>query len=124
MAALPAREPLADPSQHERTIQQLTMSRLSLQLGTPLAVLAGHSKAVSYVRWLDGDTLITGSTDNCLKLWPLGQGSGTLSATRTFSGKTPDCGQHGAGAPCGQSSPLARCLVPHVHSSGMTCNVA
>ena len=61
-----------------------------VQLAAPLAVLAGHSKAVSYVRWLDGDTLITGSTDNCLKLWPLSQGSGTLAASRTFSGKTPN----------------------------------
>ena len=30
-----------------------------------------HSKAVSYVRWLDGSHLVSASTDNQLKLWDL-----------------------------------------------------
>ncbi len=37
----------------------------------PLAVIGGHSKAVSYVRWLDGTHLVSASTDNQLKLWDL-----------------------------------------------------
>lgn len=60
-----------------------------MQLGTPLAVLAGHNKAVSYVRWLDSSTLVTASTDNCLKLWRLEQGGTpptTPSVARTFTG--------------------------------------
>jgi len=32
---------------------------------------AGHSKAVSYVRFLSGSQLVTASTDNSLKLWDL-----------------------------------------------------
>jgi WD40 repeat protein len=35
----------------------------------PLAVAAGHQKAVSYVRFLTGQTLVTASTDNSLRLW-------------------------------------------------------
>lgn len=38
-------------------------------MATPLAVVAGHSKAVSYVRFLGGDRLVTASTDSRLKLW-------------------------------------------------------
>ena len=52
-----------------------------------MATLSGHGKAVSYVSWLNSSTVITGSTDNCLKLWPLNQGLGTLSASRTFAGE-------------------------------------
>ncbi|CAL8465090.1 g4625 [Coccomyxa elongata] len=41
------------------------------QMRVPLAVIGGHSKAVSYVRWLDGTHLVSASTDNQLKLWDL-----------------------------------------------------
>ena len=37
----------------------------------PLAVIGGHKKAVSYVRWMDGSRLISASTDNKLKLWDI-----------------------------------------------------
>ena len=37
----------------------------------PLAVIGGHKKAVSYVRWMDGSRLISASTDNQLKLWDI-----------------------------------------------------
>ena len=60
-----------------------------MQLATPVAVLAGHGKAVSYVRWLGAGTLVTASTDNCLKLWSLGEAAAapaTPAASRTFSG--------------------------------------
>ncbi|WIA12366.1 hypothetical protein OEZ85_012415 [Tetradesmus obliquus] len=35
----------------------------------PLACVHGHRRAVSYVRWLGGEQLVTASTDNSLKLW-------------------------------------------------------
>jgi protein suppressor of PHYA-105 1 len=34
-----------------------------------LACTTGHRRAVSYVRWLGGEQLVTASTDNTLKLW-------------------------------------------------------
>lgn len=37
----------------------------------PWCVLAGHEKAVSYVKFLDSKTLVSASTDNTLKLWNL-----------------------------------------------------
>ena len=40
----------------------------------PLAVIGGHKKAVSYVRWMDGSRLISASTDNQLKLWDINSG--------------------------------------------------
>ena len=40
----------------------------------PLAVISGHKKAVSYVRWMDGSRLISASTDNLLKLWDVNSG--------------------------------------------------
>ena len=41
----------------------------------PLAVIGGHKKAVSYVRWMDGTRLISASTDNQLKLWDVNSGN-------------------------------------------------
>jgi len=35
----------------------------------PLAVLKGHRKAVSYVRWAGGDELVSASTDSTIRLW-------------------------------------------------------
>jgi WD40 repeat protein len=35
----------------------------------PLSSIAGHSKAVSYVRFLDSDQLVSASTDSTLRLW-------------------------------------------------------
>ena len=40
----------------------------------PLVSLTGHKKAVSYVRWLDGDLIASASTDNTLKLWDVKRG--------------------------------------------------
>ena len=37
----------------------------------PLCRLAGHRKAVSYVKFLDASTLVSSSTDNSLRLWDL-----------------------------------------------------
>ncbi|KAL3609820.1 hypothetical protein D5086_000840 [Populus alba] len=41
----------------------------------PWCVLAGHDKAVSYVKFLDSETLVTASTDNTLKIWDLNKTS-------------------------------------------------
>ncbi|XP_050236936.1 protein SUPPRESSOR OF PHYA-105 1 [Mercurialis annua] len=58
----------------------------------PWCTLAGHEKAVSYVKMLDSETLVSASTDNTLKLWDLNKTSSTgLSpgaCARTFSGHT------------------------------------
>lgn len=39
--------------------------------GVPLAVLGGHHKAVSYVRFLGSDRLVTAATDHQLRQWDL-----------------------------------------------------
>ncbi|XVE64728.1 hypothetical protein DITRI_Ditri07aG0124800 [Diplodiscus trichospermus] len=56
----------------------------------PWCVLGGHDKAVSYVKFLDSETVVTASTDNTLKLWDLNKTSnGGLSSNAcslTFRG--------------------------------------
>ena len=59
----------------------------------PLVVLAGHKRAVSYVRWLGAHQLVTASTDNTLKLWDVtkgfeSRGARTDPCVRTFQGHT------------------------------------
>ncbi|KAJ6675252.1 PROTEIN SPA1-RELATED 2 [Salix viminalis] len=58
----------------------------------PWCTLAGHGKAVSYVKFLDSQTLVSASTDNTLKLWDLNKASSTgLSSgacSLTFGGHT------------------------------------
>ncbi|KAA3460106.1 protein SPA1-RELATED 2 isoform X1 [Gossypium australe] len=58
----------------------------------PWCVLDGHDKAVSYVKFLDSETVVTASTDNTLKLWDLNKtSSGGLSSNAcslTFCGHT------------------------------------
>lgn len=64
--------------------------------GAPLAVLSGHSKAVSYVRWA-GSSLVTASTDSTLRLWDVEDAAAHLAqtgvtldtaCTRVFTGHT------------------------------------
>lgn len=59
---------------------------------TPWCVLAGHDKAVSYVKFLDSETLVSASTDNTLKLWDLNKtthsGHSTNACSLTLSGHT------------------------------------
>lgn len=43
----------------------------------PLCTLAGHGKAVSYVKLLDAETVVSASTDSSLKLWDLKKTSST-----------------------------------------------
>ncbi|KAK1430629.1 hypothetical protein QVD17_13508 [Tagetes erecta] len=57
---------------------------------SPLCILAGHDRAVSYVKFLDSETLVSASTDNTLKLWDLKKTSYGCSSTNacvlTFRG--------------------------------------
>ncbi|KAK7349447.1 hypothetical protein VNO77_06821 [Canavalia gladiata] len=56
----------------------------------PWCTLAGHGKAVSYVKFVDAETIVSASTDNSLKLWDLNKtGSSGLSSDAcvlTFKG--------------------------------------
>ncbi len=63
-----------------------------VQMARPLAVIAGHQRAVSYVRFLGASQLVTASTDNTLKLWDIQSASSSPALTKpltTFSG-TPN----------------------------------
>eukprot|EP00730_Choanoeca_flexa_P017943 TRINITY_DN8696_c0_g1_i3.p1 TRINITY_DN8696_c0_g1~~TRINITY_DN8696_c0_g1_i3.p1 ORF type:complete len:699 (+),score=141.33 TRINITY_DN8696_c0_g1_i3:151-2247(+) len=55
-------------------------------LSTSVATFKGHSKAVSYVRFLSSHELVSASTDSSLKLWDLN----TNSCARTFEGHRND----------------------------------
>lgn len=58
----------------------------------PWCTLSGHGKAVSYVKFLDSETLVTASTDNTLKLWDLNKtsssGMSPGACSLTFKGHT------------------------------------
>uniref|UniRef100_A0A803N253 Uncharacterized protein n=1 Tax=Chenopodium quinoa TaxID=63459 RepID=A0A803N253_CHEQI len=47
----------------------------------PLCTLIGHNKTVSYIKFVDSNTLVSASTDNTLKLWDL-----SLCASRVVEG--------------------------------------
>lgn len=59
---------------------------------TAWCVLAGHEKAVSFVKFLDSETLVSASTDNTLKLWDLNKstsaGLSPSACSLTLSGHT------------------------------------
>ncbi|PWA34797.1 mitogen-activated protein (MAP) kinase, ERK3/4, Apoptotic protease-activating factor 1 [Artemisia annua] len=61
-------------------------------VSTPLCILAGHDRAVSYVKFVDSETIVSASTDNTLKLWDLKKAKfGCLSTdgcVLTFKGHT------------------------------------
>lgn len=56
----------------------------------PWCTLVGHGKAVSYVKFLDSETLVSASTDNTLKQWDLNktssEGLSDKACSFTFSG--------------------------------------
>ncbi|KAK3008309.1 hypothetical protein RJ639_013573 [Escallonia herrerae] len=58
----------------------------------PWCTLGGHGKAVSYVRFLDSENIVSASTDNSLKLWDLNktslEGLSSDACSLTFSGHT------------------------------------
>ncbi|XP_076957503.1 protein SPA1-RELATED 2-like [Bidens hawaiensis] len=61
-------------------------------VSTPLCILSGHDRAVSYVKFLDCGTLVSASTDNSLKLWDLNKADfgrlSTNSCILTLKGHT------------------------------------
>ncbi|CAH2053646.1 unnamed protein product [Thlaspi arvense] len=56
----------------------------------PLSTMIGHSKTVSYVKFVDSSTLVSSSTDNTLKLWDLSMSASGINETplHSFSGHT------------------------------------
>ncbi|GAB4834528.1 hypothetical protein Ancab_032786 [Ancistrocladus abbreviatus] len=44
-------------------------------INVPWCILSGHEKAVSHVKFVDSDTIVSASTDNTLKLWDLKKSS-------------------------------------------------
>ncbi|KAJ0971443.1 hypothetical protein J5N97_019402 [Dioscorea zingiberensis] len=56
----------------------------------PYRTLVGHTKTVSYVKFLDSATIVSASTDNTLKLWDLSLCTSRVvnDALRTFTGHT------------------------------------
>ncbi|KAI4302914.1 hypothetical protein MLD38_038607 [Melastoma candidum] len=60
---------------------------------SPWCILTGHEKAVSYVKFLDSQNVVTASTDNTLKLWDLTRSSPNKALSHgacclTFRGHT------------------------------------
>lgn len=53
-------------------------------ISQPLMLFQGHARAVSYVKFLDGDHIVTASTDSSLCLWSLSNTETNL--VRRFSG--------------------------------------
>ncbi|GIL90651.1 hypothetical protein Vretimale_15730 [Volvox reticuliferus] len=53
-------------------------------IANPLYVLAGHTRAVSYVRFLSPTQLVSASTDNTLRLWQLDRLGTSGSAPGSF----------------------------------------
>jgi WD40 repeat protein len=59
--------------------------------GSPLATLCGANRAVSYVRFMDANTIIGASTDNTVRLWDISRESfeekdKALGASEEFTG--------------------------------------
>lgn len=58
-----------------------------MQMERPLGVVSGHKKAVSYVRFMGGDRLVSASTDNTLKLWDISSPNDNCPSLMTYSGE-------------------------------------
>lgn len=58
----------------------------------PWCTLAGHGKTVSYIKFLDSESIVSASTDNTLKLWDLkkanSDGFSSNACTLTYRGHT------------------------------------
>ncbi|XP_006646280.2 protein SPA1-RELATED 4 [Oryza brachyantha] len=56
----------------------------------PYCTLLGHTKTVSYVKYVDASTIVSASTDNSLKLWDLSMSQARIidSPLQTFTGHT------------------------------------
>ncbi|RID62480.1 hypothetical protein BRARA_E01550 [Brassica rapa] len=51
----------------------------------PLCTMIGHTKTVSYVRFVDSSTLVSSSTDNTLKLWDLSMSVSGVNEAPVYS---------------------------------------
>ncbi|KAL4204885.1 hypothetical protein AMTRI_Chr01g111930 [Amborella trichopoda] len=56
----------------------------------PWCTLIGHTKTVSYIKFIDSTTLVSASTDSTLKLWDLSMNTSRVieSPVQTFTGHT------------------------------------
>lgn len=56
----------------------------------PLYTLVGHTKTVSYVKYLDASNIASASTDNTLKLWDLSASTSRIldNPLQTYTGHT------------------------------------
>eukprot|EP00891_Asterochloris_glomerata_P004417 jgi/Astpho2/4417/fgenesh1_pm.00067_%23_4_t len=88
------------------------------QIHTPLAVISGHSRAVSYVRWLGSDSIVSASTDNHLKLWDVGTATQSHVNEKNFVGLSVSADGYIA---CG-SEKNAVCVYTKALPSPMTCH--
>ncbi|CAA7059621.1 unnamed protein product [Microthlaspi erraticum] len=52
------------------------------RLVDPVVVLDGHTKTVTYARFMDQHTIVTGSTDGSLKLWDIANGGRVVRTCR------------------------------------------
>jgi len=88
----------------------------------PLSVFKGHTKAVSYVVWIDKDEFVSASTDGTLKLWNINN----TEPIRTYSGHFNEknfvgLSIHGDYISCGSENnsvytyfkPLAKPIIQH-----------
>lgn len=59
-------------------------------LKIPWCTLIGHTKTVSYVKFVDSTTLVSASTDNSLKLWDLTMNTSQVldRPVQTYTGHT------------------------------------
>ena len=80
------------------------------QANQPLAQLAGHARAVSYVRWLSGGSLVTASTDATLAVWQLPGPHAAAPATAAAAGAPLPGQPTAAAAGAGSSSDAAMVL--------------
>ena len=56
----------------------------------PWCTLIGHTRTVSYVKFVDSNTIVSASTDNSLKLWDLTMNKSQVlnSPVQTYTGHT------------------------------------
>ena len=74
-----------------------------------ILILSGHQRAVSYVRHLDADSLLSASTDNSIRLWDLrGTDAAAAAAGEDVAGKlsAPGCSAAAAAVPAGSRTAL------------------
>ena len=56
-------------------------------------MIGGHAKAVSYVRWMGGNALVSASTDSALKVWDVARGCAADARTHAWQPTTTLTGE-------------------------------